>query len=70
MYTQAGAWAVPEQLVPELARNPPVRADIRIREGAAAPVRFCDVVVTHPIKRERGFMERLWCRRGSSSSRA
>ena len=26
-----------------------MRADIRVREGASIPVRYCDVVITHPI---------------------
>ena len=50
-YKQAGSWALTEQLVPELNLATAARADIRVRAGAAAPTRYCDVVVTHPIHR-------------------
>ena len=38
--------------MPELAQTPAVKADIRVTEGVAAPTRFCDVVVTHPVRWE------------------
>ena len=49
MYAQAGASVLAEQAVPELGTN--AVADLRVREGPAAPTRYCDVVVTHPIHR-------------------
>ena len=39
--------------MPELGTGPEVVADIRAEEGPTAPIRYADVVVTHPIHWER-----------------
>ena len=53
-YRQAGYHAATEQSVPELGPGPDVEADIRAEGGPAEPVRYADVVVTHPIQKRLG----------------
>ena len=53
-YRQAGFHALKEQSVPELGPGSDVIADVRAEEGPSAPIRYADVVVTHPIQCHRG----------------
>ena len=64
LYRQAGFAALTEQSVPELGPGPAVIADIRAEEGPAAPVRYADVVITHPICCHRG----SWCGTGPGTA--
>ena len=54
LYRQAGYHAATEQSVPELGPGQAVEADIRAEGGPAEPVRYADVVVTHPIQIRNG----------------
>ena len=62
IYSEAGCGASTEQLVHELGLKQPrrsdaphyVTADIRATDAPAVPATCCDVVVTHPLKTEKG----------------
>ena len=53
-YRQAGYHADKEQSVPELGPGNDVESDVRAVGGPAEPVRYADVVVTHPIQTRAG----------------
>ena len=40
--------------MPELGRGPEVESDVRAQGGPSEPVRYADVVVTHPIQLRHG----------------
>ena len=54
LYRHAGYHAETEQCVPELGPGPDVESDIRAQGGPAEPVRYADVVVTHPAQMRQG----------------
>ena len=54
LYRQAGYHAETEQSVPELGPGTVVESDIRADGGPSEPVRYADVVATHPVQMRSG----------------
>ena len=55
IYGEAGAFStLTERPVPELGPDTSIVADLKIREGPGAPLKYGDVVICHPIDCVRG----------------